>query len=97
MGLQRFICVLLVVGLCTPYVASQYLVEWKWISGGNTTQQRGVYGTQGVASASNVPGGRMRAVEWYNPISQELWLFGGYGYASVGGIGTAVFHHIISV
>jgi hypothetical protein len=52
------------------------------MSGSNTTDQNGVYGTKGVASASNVPGGRVLAVGWYNPTSQELWLFGGLGYAS---------------
>jgi hypothetical protein len=67
------------------------------MSGGNTTNRYSVYGTKGVASASNVPGGRYRAVGWYNPTSQELWLFGGDGFASAGSNGTAVFHHIISV
>jgi hypothetical protein len=62
------------------------------MSGSNTPYQNGVYGTQGVASASNVPGARESAVGWYNPTSQELWLFGG----SLGS-GTAVFHHIISI
>jgi hypothetical protein len=65
------------------------------MSGSNTTNQNSVYGTKDVASASNVPGGRGLAVGWYNPTSQELWLFGGWGYGSY--IGTAVFHHIISV
>ena len=30
--------------------------EWTWVSGSNTVNAVGVYGTQGVASASNVPG-----------------------------------------
>lgn len=55
---------------------------WTWMSGsvGGTdgAGPPGVYGTKGVASASNVPGGRSYAVTWTDT-SGNLWLFGGSG------------------
>jgi N-acetylneuraminic acid mutarotase len=58
--------------------------EWVWVSGSNTVGSNpGVYGTQGVASASNVPGLRGEAVSWIDP-SGNLWLFGGEGHDSTG-------------
>ena len=63
---------------------------WTWISGSSQSVavdssgdygQLGVYGSQGVPSASNVPGGRYGSVSWLDQ-SGNLWLFGGYGYAS---------------
>ena len=57
--------------------------EWAWMSGSNTPGAivYGVYGTQGVASASNVPGARSDAVSWTDS-SGNLWLFGGEGPGS---------------
>src|SRR5579862_4818006 len=57
--------------------------EWTWISGGNGDNTSGSYGTQGTASASNMPGARDSACSWIDA-SGNLWLFGGYGYDSVG-------------
>jgi hypothetical protein len=61
--------------------------EWTWVSGSNTGTSSqalpGVYGTQGVASASNVPGARDTAVGWMDN-SGNFWLFGGYGFDSTG-------------
>ena len=48
--------------------------------------QSGIYGTLGVASASNVPGGREYAVSWTDS-NGNFWLFGGMGYDSVGTLG----------
>ena len=64
--------------------------EWTWVSGTNTIPtgsygQSGVYGTQGVAAASNVPGARDSAVSWVDS-SGNLWLFGGSGYDSTGAL-----------
>jgi uncharacterized repeat protein (TIGR03803 family) len=55
--------------------------NWTWVSGSNGLNQLGSYGTQGVASATNVPGSRQYAVSWTD-FSGDLWLFGGYGYAA---------------
>jgi hypothetical protein len=58
-----------------------------WISGSNAASvyggpvTLGVYGTQGVASANNIPGSRESAVSWTDS-SGNLWLFGGSGYTS---------------
>jgi N-acetylneuraminic acid mutarotase len=60
--------------------------EWTWISGGSADNATGVYGTLGTASASNVPGARQAASSWTDS-SGNLWLFGGYGYDSTGGVG----------
>ena len=60
--------------------------EWTWVSGSNTVNQAGVYGTKGVAASSNVPGAREAAVSWIDS-SGKLWLFGGYGYDSAGNSG----------
>jgi N-acetylneuraminic acid mutarotase len=61
--------------------------QWTWISGGNTGNQFGVYGTMGSPGAANVPGGRFGAVGWLDR-SGNLWMFGGdgivNGYGSVG-------------
>jgi N-acetylneuraminic acid mutarotase len=56
---------------------------WKWVSGSSTINASGVYGTQGVASISNVPGARQGAVSWIDS-SGNLWLFGGLGGSGSG-------------
>ena len=55
--------------------------EWTWISGSNTTNQVGTYGTKGVSSSSNTPGARSGSYTWKD-LSGNLWLFGGYGNAT---------------
>jgi N-acetylneuraminic acid mutarotase len=57
--------------------------EWIWVSGSDTPGAIGFYGTQGVASASNVPGARFLSVSWIDS-SGNLWLFGGEGYGPTG-------------
>jgi len=50
--------------------------EWTWVSGSTTVNAVGVYGTQGVASASNVPGARSQGVGWADS-QGTFWIFGG--------------------
>jgi len=57
--------------------------EWTWVSGSSSAGAKGVYGTQGVAAAGNVPGARNQAVSWIDGAG-HLWLFGGYGFDSTG-------------
>ncbi len=57
--------------------------EWMWVSGNNAISVDGVYGSQGIASASNVPGARYGSVSWTDG-SGNLWLFGGNGLSSTG-------------
>jgi len=54
---------------------------WTWISGSNTTNQTSVYGTQNVASSTNVPGARFGSSSWKDATG-NLWLFGGQQYTS---------------
>jgi hypothetical protein len=57
--------------------------EWTWMGGSKIQQQPGVYGTQGVPAASNIPGARYGAYNWMDS-SGALWLFGGEGLDSAG-------------
>jgi len=50
---------------------------WTWMSGSNTAEQPGTYGTLGIAAPGNVPGARNWAVGWTDPAG-NLWLFGGF-------------------
>jgi N-acetylneuraminic acid mutarotase len=59
---------------------------WTWVSGSNTYNQVGSYGTLGSAGTGNVPGGRSSSVSWIDS-SGNLWLFGGWGYDSAGNVG----------
>jgi N-acetylneuraminic acid mutarotase len=60
--------------------------EWTWVGGSSTPNQAGVYGTLGVATGTNVPGGRTASATWTDS-SGNLWLFGGEGYDSAGTYG----------
>ncbi len=57
--------------------------EWTWMGGANVQSQKGVYGTQGTAASTNVPGARMYAYNWIDSFG-DLWLFGGNGYDTNG-------------
>jgi hypothetical protein len=51
---------------------------WTWMSGGNTTNFPGVYGTPKTPAAGNMPGSRYFASSWIDS-NGTPWLFGGYG------------------
>jgi hypothetical protein len=55
--------------------------QWIWVSGSKLANDVGVYGTQLVAAAANVPGSRWGPVGWTDA-KGSLWLFGGWGYDS---------------
>ncbi|MDT3405490.1 N-acetylneuraminic acid mutarotase [Mucilaginibacter terrae] len=55
--------------------------QWTWMSGNNVIYSKGVYGTKGVPSADNYPGGRADAVGWTDG-QGNLWLMGGIAYLS---------------
>ena len=55
---------------------------WTYHAGGG--DQPGVYGTQGVAAAGNLPGGRWGASARRDPTSGTVWVFGGFGCDSTG-------------
>ncbi|GGB24943.1 kelch repeat-containing protein [Puia dinghuensis] len=52
--------------------------QWMWVSGSNSTNNQGVYGTKGTAAASNVPGARYGSSGWVDA-SGNFWVWGGYG------------------
>jgi len=57
--------------------------QWTWVSGANTVNQVGTYGTKGgnvTPEPANIPGGRWGVAHW--SASGALWLFGGAGYGS---------------
>ena len=53
--------------------------QWTWMNGSKTADTPPVFGTQGVASASNTPGGRGGSGSWIDA-SGNLWIYGGMGY-----------------
>jgi N-acetylneuraminic acid mutarotase len=57
--------------------------QWTWMAGSNLANPMGTYGTNGVPSAANTPGGRYNAFVWADS-SGNVWLFGGHGYDSTG-------------
>ena len=60
--------------------------KWTWISGDDSINQRGVYGTKGISSPANKPGSRYDSISWIDK-EGNFWLFGGYGYAEKGFLG----------
>ncbi len=50
--------------------------EWTWVSGADTANQTGNYGTLGTASPANLPGCRLWASGWVDKLG-NLWMFGG--------------------
>jgi len=54
---------------------------WTWISGSRTANHHGVYGTRGISTSGNHPGGRMGAIAWTDA-QGRFWIFGGYGYGA---------------
>jgi N-acetylneuraminic acid mutarotase len=90
--LRRLITLLGVVAVsfvCSK--ASAQMGTWIWIGGSDLFQNCnsgcvfpiGVYGTLGMAAATNMPGGRTSAATWTDK-NGNLWMFGGLGYDSVG-------------
>ncbi|MGC1240650.1 MAG: kelch repeat-containing protein [Chryseosolibacter sp.] len=59
---------------------------WTWMSGDAEVNKAGVYGTRGVANATNQPGARATGVSWMDN-DGNFWIFGGLGYAFNGEFG----------
>ena len=69
--------------------------EWTWMGGGSVVAchaatcslggygQSGAYGTLGALATGNIPGAREGAATWVDS-KGNFWLFGGYGYDSIG-------------
>jgi N-acetylneuraminic acid mutarotase len=56
--------------------------NWTWVAGSNLRSQSGVYGDQGVADPSDVPGARYYSTMWVDA-ANNIWLFGGFGGSSL--------------
>jgi hypothetical protein len=61
--------------------------EWGWMQGSQQIAQNGAYGTQGVPSIFNAPGSRIESTGWID-LSNDIWVFGGYGLPQTGMWGT---------
>ena len=59
---------------------------WTWVSGSDVGSALGVYGTQGQASAANVPGGRSGLNSWIDAAG-NFWLLGGEAIDKTGNFG----------
>jgi hypothetical protein len=55
--------------------------KWTWVSGDSSSNEHGVYGVKGIADNINKPGARRNSMNWIDS-KDNLWLFGGAGYAS---------------
>jgi gliding motility-associated-like protein len=61
--------------------------EWTWMQGPQTTNNAGVYGTQGVPSPANYPGSRSFGARTWTDMNGNFWLFGGLGFDVNGFLG----------
>jgi N-acetylneuraminic acid mutarotase len=52
--------------------------QWTWMSGPDTIDGAGVYGSLDVGAPGNIPGARFQSIGWIDG-ADHLWLFGGYG------------------
>ena len=52
---------------------------WTWVKGDNNVSPYSSYGIKSIAGISNKPGGAFASVSWTDA-SNNLWLFGGFGY-----------------
>jgi hypothetical protein len=53
--------------------------QWTWAKGNSTINQPGVYGTQGITLATNMPGARTSGFT-IRDAAGHVWLFGGKGH-----------------
>jgi N-acetylneuraminic acid mutarotase len=60
---------------------------WAWLSGPTVANAAGTYGVAGVASPTNIPGGRAMSTS-ASTSSGVVWMFGGYGYDETGTAGS---------
>lgn len=68
--------------LCDLWKYNSTSGQWTWVSGQNSIDIGGTYGTKGTGSTSNSPGCRQNASSWIDS-SGNLWLFGGNGFDSI--------------
>jgi N-acetylneuraminic acid mutarotase len=64
-------------------LASTAADVWTWLGGSDFVNAAGVYGTQGVAAATNTPGARRQPIAWTDAAG-NFWLFGGFSAGNLG-------------
>lgn len=55
--------------------------DWVWVTGPNTKDPSGIYGTKHVESSGSRPGGRRVGASWVDQ-NGNFWIFGGFGVIS---------------
>lgn len=60
--------------------------QWALMKGDSMGNKSGKYGTLGISSFTNYPGGREEASSWVDT-NGNLWMFGGYGFDVNGQLG----------
>ena len=60
--------------------------QWTFVSGSNSGDTKGVYGTMGTTSLNSVPGSRWGATAMEDA-SGNFWIFGGAGYGTSASLG----------
>jgi hypothetical protein len=74
----------------TAVNAGTYSGQWIWRGGTDGTTPallNGSYGSMGVPSTLNLPGGRWAAATSVDSTGANVWLFGGQGYDATGNLG----------
>lgn len=66
--------------LCCFLINTTIFAQWTWMKGPSQRNKYGIYGTQGIASTTNRPGGREEFTSWKDH-DGNFWLFGGFGLA----------------
>ena len=74
------LCMIFFLGLSSMPALAQVQLEAIWLAGDTMANYQGHYGTKGLPSSRNKPGGRQSAVSWVDATGYYLW--GGWGYAS---------------
>jgi PKD repeat protein len=72
---KNLLCLSICLITC-PWLAFSQAGEWTWMSGVNTTNFQGSFGTQGVPSPTNSPPGEYEDCEWKDH-QGNFWLYGG--------------------
>lgn len=55
--------------------------NWTWYAGETEPEASGVWGTQGISSASNITSSRYYSTSFKTASGNSFWMFGGLGYA----------------
>ncbi|WP_421879747.1 T9SS type A sorting domain-containing protein [Marinoscillum sp.] len=73
---------------CLIFASSAQVPEFTWIGGSDAVSPVTVpnYGEKGITNSINMPGARQKSISWTDNTG-NLWVFGGYGYDSLGTLG----------